>query len=78
MIADVGKQFGQVTYCLERDSPLVFSAFEILSAVKESVRTTHLENTEAVVRTITGSNSTASEQSMLYAKNCVKPSLSYY
>ena len=28
--------------------------------------------------TITGSNSTASDQLMLYAKNCVKPGLSYY
>ena len=78
VIVDVGKQFVQATYSLEGDSPLVFSAFEILSAVNESIGTAHLPNTEAVIRAIAGSNSTASEQLMLYAKNCVKPGLSYY
>ena len=78
VVVDVGKQFVQATYSLEGDSPLVFSAFEILSAVNESIRTAHLPNTEAVIRAIAGSNSTASEQLMLYAKNCVKPGLSYY
>ena len=68
----------QSTYSLEGDSPLVFSVFEILSAVNKSIRTAHLPNTEAVICTITGSNSAATEQLMLYVKNCVKSGLSYY
>ena len=47
---------------LKDDGSLVFSAFEILSAVNASIHTAHLPNTEAIIRTITGSNSAAFAQ----------------
>ena len=78
VVVDVGKKFVEATYSLEGDGPLVFSAFEILSAVNASIHTAHLPNTEAIIRTITGSNSAAFGQLMLYAKKCVQPGLDYY
>ena len=62
LVVDVGKKFVEATYYLEGESPLVFSAFEILSAVNASIHTAHLPNTEAIIRTITGSNSAAFAQ----------------
>ena len=67
LIVDVGrKKFVdakvEATYALEGEGPLIFSAFKILSAVNASIYTAHLPNTEAIIRTITGSNSAAFAQ----------------
>ena len=47
---------------LEGVGLLVFSTFESLSAVNASIHTAHLLNTEAIIRTITGSHSAAFAQ----------------
>ena len=49
VVIDVGEQFVKATYSLEGDGPLVFTCFEVLSAVDASIHTSHLPNTSAVI-----------------------------
>ena len=48
ILMDVGEHFVKATYSLEGDGPLVFSCFEVLSAVNASIHAAHLPNTQHV------------------------------
>ena len=82
VVIDVGEHFVKATYSLEGDGPLVFSCFEVLSAVNASIHAAHMPNTQAVVQRLiraTGRGSTISAQQwLMYAKKCVEPGLNYF
>ena len=45
---DAGEPFVKATYRLEGDGPLVFTAYEEISALSNSISTQHYPNTNAV------------------------------
>ena len=74
VVIDVGEQFVKATYSLEGDGPLVFTCFEVLSAVDAS---SHLPNTSAVIEHLS-TISISSQQWLAYARKCVQPGLNYF
>ena len=62
ILMDVGEHFVKATYSLEGDGPLVFSCFEVLSAVNASIHAAHLPNTQAVIHRLTGGNTAAAQE----------------
>jgi hypothetical protein len=80
VVIDVGEQFVKATYSLEGDGPLVFTCFEVLSAVDASIHTSHLPNTSAVIEHLSTIPRIAisSQQWLAYARKCVEPGLNYF
>ena len=80
IVIDVGEQFVKATYSLEGDGPLVFSCFEVLSAVDASIPTVHMPNTVAIIEQISGlaGSTITSQQWLAYARKCVEPGLNYF
>ena len=78
ILMDVGEHFVKATYSLEGDGPLVFSCFEVLSAVNASIHAAHLPNTQAVIHRLTGGNTAAAQECLTYAWQCVEPGLKYF
>ena len=75
---DASEPFVKATYFLEGDSPLVFSCYEKILALKASVSTTFYPNTNAVIDSIAKGNATLQQQFIHYAKQCVKPGYDYF
>ena len=80
VVIDVGEQFVKATYSLEGDGPLVFTCFEVLTAVDASIHTGHLPNTSAVIQHLSRNfgNTISSQQWLAYARRCVEPGLNYF
>ena len=80
VVIDVGKQFVKATYSLEGDGPLVFTCFEVLTAVDASIHTGHLPNTSAVIQHLSRNfgNTISSQQWLAYARRCIEPGLNYF
>ena len=74
---DYGEPFVKGTYNLEGDGPLVFTCYEEVSTI---VNTIHVENIPNV-RAVTNSLSllpTVRQQLITHASNCTKPGLDYF
>ena len=69
VVINVGEQFVKATYSLEGDGPLVFSCFEVLSAVDASINTAHMPNTLALIERLCGmpGSTISSQQWLAYA-----------
>ena len=59
VVIDIGEHFVKATYSLEGDGPLVFSCFEILSSINAAIDNLYLPITEAVIKSLTESDSTS-------------------
>ena len=78
VVIDVGEHFVRATYSLEGDGALVFSCYETLSAIEAFIQTSHLPNTQAIIRRLSAGNATSAQQLLQYAKECVEPGLIYF
>ena len=68
VVVDVGEHFVKATYSMEGGGLLVFLCFEVLSAVNASIHASHLPNTQAIIRHLTGSNTTSAQHMLAYAQ----------
>ena len=80
VVVNVGEQFVKATYSLEGDGSLVFSCFEVLSAVDASIHAAPLTNTLAVIEHLSGmpGSTISSQQWLAYASKCVEPGINYF
>ena len=78
VVIDVGEHFVRATYSLEGDGALVFSCYETLSTIEAFIQTSHLPNTQAIIRRLSAGNTTSAQQLLQYAKECVEPGLTYF
>ena len=74
---DAGEPFVKSTYRLEGDGPLVFAAFEEITALRAAISTQYYPNTDAVARKLS-SNPGQVQLLTRYAKNCVQPGYDYF
>ena len=78
VVIDIGEHFIKATYSVEGDGPLVFSCFEILSSINATIDNLYLPITEAVVKSLTESDSTSATQWLQYTRSCIDPGLTYF
>ena len=76
----MGEHFVRATYSFEGDGLLVFSCFEMLSAVNTSIQAVHMHNTHAVVECLSGmpGNTISYQQWLTYPRRCEEGGLIYF
>ena len=77
-LVDAGVHFVNATYYLEGDGPLIFTCYELLSAVTRAVAVGNYPNTTAVAREIAGGNAVLCNQLMAQAEACIQPGFQFY
>ena len=75
---DAGKHFIQAAYYLEGDGPLVFSFYELLSALAHAIAIESYPNTEAKARQHSRGNIALYNQLVAQAKACINPGVRFY
>ena len=74
----MGEYFVKATYRLEGDGPLVFSCFEVLTALTAAMQTACYPNLKAVAKALASGSPVIEQQLIDYGKACVKPGLDYF
>lgn len=74
---DAMKTFVEATYRLEGDGPLVFTVYEEICKLENTIAAAYYPNTNAVARAL-ANNNTQQQQLKDYAKACVKPAFDYF
>ena len=78
VLVDIGVHFVNATYYLEGDGPLIFTCFERLSAVSQTVTGGHYPCTLAIAREIANGDAALQNRLITQAKDCVKPGLNFF
>ena len=75
---DGGNHFVSATYYLERDGPLIFSCYQKLATVSNSVALANYPNVEGVARRQANGNVPVFNQLVARAKACINPGLLFF
>lgn len=79
-VVDCGEQFVKGCYTLEGDGALAFTAHEEVQKIQASIAAQHYPNVQALAPRLTGQavDHPASQQWIIYAKNCCNPGIQYF